>query len=255
VPAGRPIVILAMDVSLSMCSTDIPPSRLQAAQAAALSFIRRHSPEAQIGIVAFAGSAELVQPPTTDQAALFSAVDSLTTAPATAIGSGILRSLDAIAEVNRTVAPGAEPAPAPGGVIVLLTDGESTTGPMPLRVAQQAVERGVRVHTIGFGTPDNQSITNCSAQIPEGLLDGGGQARLWHGLGIDEPMLRQIADMTGGTYYPAASQGELQNVFQNLPTYAGTRQETTEISVAFAALGALLAALAMLLALIWQPLG
>jgi Ca-activated chloride channel family protein len=157
VPAGRATIILAMDVSRSMCATDIPPNRLEAAKDAALSFIQRQKSSTQIGIVVFAGFAELVQPPTTDQEVLQDAVESLTTARRTAIGSAILKSLDAIAEINPSVAPsvtGTSPqvelTPIPEGVympdiVVLLTDGASNRGPWPLDAAQQAVDRGVRV--------------------------------------------------------------------------------------------------------------
>src|SRR5919204_4674951 len=164
VPSSHATIILALDVSGSMRQTDIQPSRLEAAQAAALSFIHDQPDTTQIGIVAFSGYAELIQRPTSDQEALQGAVESLTLGRATAIGSGILKSLDAIAEIDHNVAPsvtdpspGNEPAPVPKGVlapdvIVLLTDGVSNAGPAPLTSAQQAVDRGVRVYTIGFGT-------------------------------------------------------------------------------------------------------
>lgn len=105
VPAGQATIILAVDVSRSMCSTDIPPNRLTAAQAAAQSFIQDQGNSTQIGIVAFAGFAELIQPPTADQEVLQDAVQSLSTGRRTAIGSAILKSLDAIAEINPNVAP------------------------------------------------------------------------------------------------------------------------------------------------------
>ena len=170
VPTGQTTIILAMDVSRSMCATDIPPNRLVAAKAAALSFIQRQKSSTQIGIVAFAGFAELIQPPTTDQEVLQDAVESLTTARRTAIGSGILKSLDAIAEIDKNVAPsvtdtspGVAPTPVPEGayapdIIVLLTDGVSNAGPMPVDAAQQAADRGVRVYTIGFGTAKGSEI-------------------------------------------------------------------------------------------------
>src|SRR5207237_1783153 len=117
-------IILAMDVSGSMRQTDIDPSRLEAAQAAALSFIQGQKASTQIGIVAFAGYAELIQPPTSDQEALQTAVESLTTARGTAIGSGILKSLDAIAEIDHNVAqsvadpsPRAQPVPVRKGAL------------------------------------------------------------------------------------------------------------------------------------------
>ncbi len=269
VPAGRATIVLAMDVSRSMCSTDIPPNRLQAAQAAAMSFFESQSANTQIGVVAFAGFAELILPPTTDTEVLADAIESLTPGRRTAIGSAILESLDAIADVDETVAPvttgnspGIEPTPVPRGayapsIIVLLTDGASNQGPSPLEAAQQAVDRGVRVYTIGFGTAEG-GMMDCSGsflgsdQFGGGQFFGGGGGR-WR-RGIDEETLKEIADMTDGAYYAPESADELHEVFQSLPTYLITKHETTEISVGFTAVGALLAALAIVLALIWHPL-
>jgi Ca-activated chloride channel family protein len=270
VPTGQTTIILAMDVSRSMCSTDIQPNRLEAAKAAALSFIQSQKPGTQIGVIAFAGFAELIQPPTTDQEVLQDVVESLTTGRRTAIGSGILKALDAIAEIDKSVAPsvsgpasGVAPTPVPRGayapgIIVVLTDGVSNAGPLPVDAAQQAADRGVRVYTIGFGT-ENETIPfggpQCRGGDPfggGGQFGGGGGGRFRRG--IDEATLKQVADMTGGEYYAATSAGELHDVFQNLPTYLITKHETTEISVVFTALGALLAALAIGLSLIWHPL-
>src|SRR5262245_26222817 len=161
VPTGQVTIILAMDVSRSLCSTDIEPNRLLAAEAAALSFIQSQKSGTQIGIVGFAGFAELIQPPTTDQETLQDVVESLTTGRRTAIGSGILKSIDAIAEIDKSVAPsvndnspGVAPTPVPKGayapdIIVLLTDGANNAGPEPADAAQQAADRGVRVYTTG----------------------------------------------------------------------------------------------------------
>jgi Ca-activated chloride channel family protein len=274
VPTDQTTIILSIDVSGSMRSTDIQPSRLGAAEEAALSFIQRQKAQTQIGLVAFSNIAELIQPPTTDQEALQIAVESLTVGRRTAIGSGILKALDAIAEVDKSVAPsvtdtspGPEPTPVPHGayapdIIVLLTDGVSNAGPLPLDAAQQAADRGVRVYTIGYGTM-NGSIPFGGGRQPRrgGLFGGGGLfgcgGRQFGGgfrTGIDEATLKQIAAKTGGTYYSATSAGELQNVFRNLPTYLITKHEITEISVVFAAFGALLAAIAIVLSLIWHPL-
>jgi len=268
VPAVQATIILSMDVSRSMLANDIPPNRLEAAKDAAISFIQRQESSTQIGIVVFAGFAELIQPPTVDQEALQTAVESLTTARRTAIGSGILKSLDAIAEIDKSVAPSVNefstatpPAPLPKGVfvpniIVLLTDGVSNSGPLPLDAAQQAADRGVRVYTIGFGTENYTGSFGNSPFQGGGQLFGGGGDPFGGGFrrGIDEDTLKQIADMTGGKYYTASSAGELQQVFESLPKTLITRQEITEISVAFAAIGAVLAALAILLSLIWHPL-
>lgn len=273
VPTDQTTIVLSIDVSRSMLQGDIQPSRLQAAEAAAISFIQRQKSTTQIGIVAFSGYGELIQPPTTDQEALQAAVESLTTGRATAIGNGILESIDAIAAVDKSVAPSisdsstiAKPTPVPKGayapdIIVLLTDGVSTSGPDPLEAAQQAVDRGVRVYTIGFGTEHGDpQFGGGRDQGRAGNFFGGGQqsgGRQFGGFfrrGIDETTLKRIAAMTGGEYYAASSAGELQSVFRGLPTYLISKHETTEISVVFAAIGALLAATAIGLSLLWHPL-
>ena len=275
VPANQTSIILAIDVSGSMCSADIPPSRLQAAEAAAAAFIQHQGSATQIGIVAFSGFAEVVQPPTTDGEILLDALRSLATGRRTAIGSGILASIDAIAEIDPLVAPsqidsrpGVPPTPVPKGayapdIIVLLTDGVSNAGPLPLDAAQQAADRGVRVYTIGFGTPTGGALDpTCAPQFvgreppgglgagPPGGFGGGGGFRR----GIDDATLKQVADLTGGTYNPAESAGELESVFASLPTSLITKHEVTEIGFGFVALGALLAALAILLGRAWRPL-
>jgi Ca-activated chloride channel homolog len=270
IPSNEATVILAMDVSLSMCSTDIAPNRLEVAKEAALSFVRDNSSGRQVGLVAFAGFAELIQPPTTDLRDLESAISALIPARRTAIGSAILRSIDAIAEVDERVAPSelrqstsSSPAIPEGKylphIVVLLTDGASNAGPLPLSAAEQAVERGIRVYTIGFGTTNNSSPMNCGDGdlfgfggfgSPFGGGGGGGGFRRE----IDEDTLKQIAEMTGGEYYAATSATELLEVFRNLPTYVVATSETTEISVFFTALAVLLTILAFVLALRWHPL-
>ena len=271
VPTSRATIILSLDVSRSMCSTDIPPNRLQAAEAAALKFVERQKASTRIGLVAFAGFAELIMTPTTDPELLADAIESLTTGRRTAIGSGILEAIDAIAEIDGSVAPSVRtaadtaPTPLPRGayvpsIIVLLTDGASNVGPEPIDAAQQAADRGIRVYTIGFGTAFGGEM-NCGSQSAERDFYGGGGGGNYFGgggggfrRGIDEETLKQVSDMTGGEYYSAESAGELQAVFENLPTSYITRHEVTEISVFFAAAGALLAALAVGLSLLWHPL-
>jgi len=273
VPSNRATIILAMDVSRSMCSTDIEPNRLEAAKNAALSFVQRQERGRRIGIVAFAGFAELVQPPTDDQSLLENAINNLTTARRTAIGSAILRSLDAIAEIDNNVTasdtgniPEGTFTPVPKGqyvphIIVLLTDGASNAGPSPVSAAQQASERGVRVYTIGFGTTHNSSPMNCGDQFQENdLFGGGGFGPNFGGGGggfrreIDEETLTLIAKMTGGTYHVATSAGELDSVFQGLPAYLVVTRETTEIGAFFTAFAVLLAVIAMILSFRWHPL-
>jgi Ca-activated chloride channel homolog len=279
VPTDQTTIILTIDVSRSMCSTDIQPSRLEAAEAAALSFIKRQKSSTMIGVVAFSGFAEIIQPPTTDSEMLVNAVESLMTGRRTAIGSGILKSLDAIAEIDPNVAPSqtdssTEPAPPPvpkgayaPDIIVLLTDGVSNAGPLPLDAAQQATDRGVRIYTIGFGTENGASFPNCRSQFygnepfsggGQGFSGGGGFGFGFGGggfrRGIDEQTLKQVSALTGGSYYSASSADELHRVFEDLPTYLITKHEIMESSVWFTAIGGALAALAIILSLLWRPL-
>ncbi len=273
--SGRTTIILTLDISRSMCMRDIPPDRLDVAKVAALSFVQSPAAGTQVGIVAFAGFAELAQRPTTDVNLLETAIENLTTATETAIGSAILRSLDAIAEVDERIAPSEEistlappslenvPQPRTSlkdyvpHIIVLLTDGASNTGPPPLIAAQQAVERGVRIYTIGFGTT-KKAVMDCGTSLSDNTYlspglesySGGGT----FGSELDEATLRQIAEMTGGKFYTATSAAELQMVFQSLGNYIAMTNQTTEVSVFFAALGALLAITASLLSLFWHPL-
>lgn len=279
-PANKTTIVLTIDVSRSMCSTDVAPNRLQAAQAAALSFVRAQASNAQIGVVAFSTFAEIVQAPTTDRAALQEAISSLVVGRRTAIGSAILQSIDAIAEVDKNIAPstpdpslGDNVTPVPKGayapdIIVLLTDGSSNTGPLPLDAAQEAADRGIRVYSIGFGTPQGAEFPNCGQQFlgnePFGFGGGGGGGGPFFGgggggfgnfrRGIDESTLKQIADLTGAQYYSAESAGQLEQVFRKLPTNLIAKHATTEITALFAAAGTLLIGLAMLLTLIWHPI-
>ncbi len=283
VPTNQTTIILAIDVSRSMCSTDILPNRLEAAQAAALSFIQQQKPGTQIGIVAFSGFAEVVQAPTTDKQLLQSAIESLITGRRTAIGSGIMTSIDAIAEIDESVASSVPEnsrapavAPVPKGayapdIIVLLTDGANNAGILPEKAAQQAADRGLRVYTIGFGTAKGAEFPACGQQLigrepggnGQGGFGGGGPGGGGFGgggpgggfrRGIDEVTLKQVADTTGGSYYSAESAKDLLSVFQNLPTYLITKHETLEISVIFAGLGALLVVAALGFSLLWNPL-
>lgn len=283
VPSSAATVMLALDVSYSMCSSDIQPNRLAVAQKAAENFIMKQDAGTRIGIVAFAGFAELVAPPTHDRDVLLEAVRNLTTARRTAVGSAILRSLDAISEVNPEVAPvdtfvlpetGEQAEPGATAfqpdIIVLLTDGASNSGAMPLDAAQAAADRGVRVYTIGFGTPQG-SMFNCTLEQLGGVEFGGGFGGGPGGggfgrgsgfggggggfrRGIDEDTLIAVADMTQAEYYSAESAEDLLDVFESLPGNLVAAKVNTEISALFAALGAVLALAAFGLSQRWSPL-
>jgi Ca-activated chloride channel family protein len=292
VPTSRTTVVLAMDVSRSMCATDIAPNRLIAAEEAAAAFVERQASGTQIGIVAFAGFAEIVQVPTNEDEVLLDIIAALATGRRTAIGSAILESIDAIAETDpsipKTVDDGAGEGdrgnPGDGGVpsvprgayapaiIVLLTDGASNTGPDPVEAAAQAAARGIRIYTIGFGTekPDQGRPPRCGAQYVGrepgdsggfdpgfgGGFGGGGLGGTGGGFrrAIDEDTLRAVADATGGTYYPAESAEQLNEVFAQLPTNLILQHDVIEVSVAFTAFAAVLLGLAVFLGQAWRPL-
>jgi Ca-activated chloride channel family protein len=187
VSASSSTIILALDVSGSMCATDVAPNRLSAAQAAVRDFVQHQDDATKIGLVVFSGFAQLAVAPTDDRDALLAAIDGVTTGRGTTIGAAILRSVDAIAELDPSVPPSdpvtepstdgagtpepATPTPTPtargdgpGGsgaptriapapeIVVLLTDGANTRGVTPAEAAVQAAARGVRVYPIGFGT-------------------------------------------------------------------------------------------------------
>lgn len=287
IPLSRTTIILAMDTSRSMCATDVLPNRLTVAQDAALAFVEDQPAGIQIGIVAFAGFAQLVVPPTTDKAVLQEAIRSFTTSLGTAIGSATLTSLDAIAEINPDVAPSgvdlggqttapptdaaAQAAMAELGyqpdIIVLLTDGANSGGPDPLDAAQRAADRLVRVYTIGFGTSDPGQMVCTQAQLGgdtfSGFGGGMGGGNFGGGFGrggggfrqflvIDEDTLQRVAEMTGGTYYRAENAEQLLKVFQELPTQLTVQKERVEISVLFSTLGGLLGVTALALSLMWN---
>jgi Ca-activated chloride channel family protein len=275
VPISRSAIILALDVSGSMCSTDVPPNRLTAAQAAVRDFVQTQDSSTSIGLVLFSGFAQVAVAPTTDRAPLLRAIDGLTTGRGTTIGAAILKSVDAIAEINPAVrpadpgstagaespgsgaAPGAAPGPAapprtPGTyapeIVVLLTDGANTTGIEPVPAAEIAAERGVRVYPIGFGTQNPTSMV-CTAQQAGGqgfgsfggpAPSGGGPGRGRSFLTADEPTLREVADVTGGEYFSAGDSDRLQNVLADLPRTIATQHQDVEISVGLVAVAVLL---------------
>ena len=290
VPVSSSAVILAIDVSGSMCSTDVKPNRLTAAQQAVRQFIDRQDGDLRIGLVVFSGFSELAVAPTTDHDQLRQAVDALTTGRGTAIGSAILKSIDAIAEINPEVAPSdptaampqtdpaqpvpTEPAPGsptpgpPSGVrtapeiVVLLTDGANTRGVTPAAAAQQAAQRGVRVFPIGFGTTQPTQMVCTRQQLGGGALDGppGGFGGGFGGavgpggrnfLVVDEAALKNVADTTGGRYFKAEDAGQLQDVLKDLPAQVDRQERTVDISVGFAALAALVLVLGLALGGRW----
>ena len=270
VASNSTTIMLAMDVSGSMCSTDVDPNRITVAQQAAIAFIRAQHGGVKIGLVAFAGVAGLQVPPTNDTDKLIEAIDSFSTARGTAIGSAILTSIDGIAAIDPSVAPSgvnAESAQATGyapDVIVLLTDGANTQGPEPATASQAAAIRGVRVYTIGFGTT-NPTRMACTGQqaggwgAGGGYGGGGGFGGGYGGRGsrrsplvIDEDALKKVAQTTGGRYYRAQNAEQLQGALGDLPSRVTVATKHVDIASWFAAAGGLLVAAALGLSLWWN---
>lgn len=282
VPVASSAVILALDVSGSMCATDVSPNRLAAAQEAVRRFIRSQNDQTRIGLVLFSGFAQLVVAPTNDRDRLLHAVDVLTTGRGTTIGAAILKSIDAIAELDANVAPSdtspggsgsgegppsdvptdpsgppATKAPTAPEIIVLLTDGANTRGVSPQDAAKQAAARGIRVYPIGFGTTTPTQMV-CTRDQLGGLAQGSGRGGGGGGRGgfggrtylqVDEEALRTVATTTGGEYFKATDAEQLNNVLVDLPKHVTVEQQEIEVSAGFAAL-----AVVPLLAGLWLSL-
>jgi Ca-activated chloride channel family protein len=257
-PSQHETIILAMDVSGSMRATDVEPNRLVAAQNAAKAFVAEVPENVRIGVVAFAGTATVAQAPTRNKEDIVAAIDRFQLQRATAIGSAILVSLATIFPNTgidiasfsypdpKSRGPAAAPNPdwpkpvAPGSynsaVVILLTDGQRTTGPDSVQAARLAADRGVRVYTVGIGTVAGETI--------------GFEGWSMH-VRLDEETLKTIADVTRGEYFYAGSAGDLKKVYQNLNSKLILESKKTEITALFAAAAALLALGAGLLSLVW----
>ncbi|GAA2859620.1 VWA domain-containing protein [Pseudonocardia halophobica] len=235
VPRNRATVMLVIDVSLSMQATDVEPTRLAAAQAAAKSFADQLTPGINLGLVSFAGTAAVLVSPTTDRTAVKRAVDSLKLSESTATGEAIFASMQSIESFSQSVAgaggTGTEDAPPPAR-IVLMSDGKQTV-PGPdgeneprgaFTAARQAAEAKIPVSTISFGTE-------------YGTIDiEGGRTRV----AVDDASMKQIADLSGGQFFTAASEDELRRVYADLSEQIGYEVRRVDTSRPWLAGGALL---------------
>ena len=267
-PSDARTLIMAMDVSLSMRATDVDPSRMIAAQTAAKEFVKELPQDIKAGIVTFAGTAVLVQPPTQNREDLIAAIDRFEMQRHTAIGSGIIVSLatlfpdegidleqqlfgygfgsrgdkDKRKDAERKVkTEKKEVKPVPAGsyksaAIILLTDGRRTTGPDPMDAARMAADHGVRVFTVGFGSNAGGSVD----------IDGMSIY-----MRFDEETLKGIAGITQAEYFHAASAQDLKRIYEGLNTKFALERKETEISALFAAVAALLAIASAVLSLLW----
>ena len=270
VPSDSSAILLAMDVSGSMCSTDVAPNRLTAAEGAARDFVKAQKDGTKIGLVVFTGIAALQVAPTTDRDALLAAIGSLRTSRGTAIGLGILTAIDAIAEINANVVPTGVDAPAGSGAvgeyepdtIVVLTDGANTQGVDPVTAAKQAAARHLRIYTIGFGTTEPAPFVCTADQMGGDTAFGGNRPGPGRGFGggrgnqgIDEDTLIQVATLTGGKYFQAKDANALSSVLLHLPSSIVLQHKHLEITVWFALLAAALVLAATGLSQWWNRPG
>jgi Ca-activated chloride channel family protein len=242
-------VILTFDVSGSMAATDLQPTRMEAAKAAARAFVEKQPKTVAIGVVAFSDSGFSVQMPTTDSATVLSAVNRLAPTRGTSLGQGILTSLNAIAAAEADPAdgfytnrsPDPSPTPVPAGthdsaLIVLLSDGENTTSPDPLEAAQTAAGRGVRIDTVGIGSAAGSNLKVQGFNVHTQL---------------DEATLKAIAERTDGQYFNADSTANLQAIYGNLDTRLVIKPEAIEITGLFAGAGLLALVFGGLASMAW----
>jgi len=256
-PAREGTVILLMDVSLSMAAADVAPTRLDAAKAAAKAFIEGRPPYVRVGVVAFGGHADLVQPPTTDRVELARAIDELELQRFTAIGAGIVGALLTFfpdldvsegydlfgigraperkdARVNRRVVPAGSDG---SRAIVLVSDGRSTMGIPAVTAAKIAAQHGIRIYTAGVGT------------LYGGIANVDGWAPIH--AEFEEATLKKIADLTQADYFYARDVERLTHVYERLSTRLVFDRRETEVTAFFVAAAAVLALAAAALSFVW----
>jgi Ca-activated chloride channel homolog len=260
-PTDHQTVMLVMDVSGSMKATDVAPDRISASQEAAKVFVNELPRGMRVGVVAYGGTAHLVQSPTTNREDVLTAIDRFQLQPGTAIGSGIVVALATLfpqagidlSQLNRPrsmgpprlselglpqddPAGGAAPGSYQSAAIVVLTDGSNTTGLNPMDAAQVAASRGVKIFTVGFGTRDGVTI------------DFNGWSMR---VRLDEDTLKNISNITQGQYFHASGGTDLKAVYQALRSRLLLERRETEVTALFTMLGSLLVLMATALSVWW----
>jgi Ca-activated chloride channel homolog len=264
-PWAKSTILLAIDISRSMRVEDVKPNRMVAAQDAAKAFLAEVPPHIEVGLVTFAGSAQVAQRATLDRPSLISAIDAIQMQMGTAIGNAIVVCLAELfpdqgidlgemtfgasrRETTRSLddkkpekAPPKEITPVPPGsyesaAIILLSDGRRTTGVDTLEAAKMAADRGVRVYVVGLGTPDGHTAM------------GEGMAIY---LQLDEPTLRHVAQITGGEYHHAGTAEALRSVYQKLGSRLQVSKRDTELTALLAAAAAVLLLAGAGLSVLW----
>lgn len=238
VPQERTTIMLAIDTSLSMAATDVAPNRLEAAQASAKDFVNELPKDLNVGLVSFAGTAQLLVPPTQDHDSVKTAIDGLELDKATAIGDAVKLSLDVIADQAVGVKGN-----APDAAIVLISDGETTVGLPTAEAIPLAKKAGVAVSTIAYGTADGQIMVD---------EDGDGVGQLTNvPVNVDE--LRGLAEGTGGVAYTAESASDLKSVYEELGSTIGYEKKESDVSFRFVGAGLVMMAIAAAFSMLWSP--
>jgi Ca-activated chloride channel homolog len=227
VPRERATVVVVIDNSLSMQATDVKPNRLDAAKTAAKQFITALPAKFNVSVVAMSGSANIQNPPTVDHQVAIRAIDTIKLQESTAIGEGINAALRAIQQAPKDPKHPNSTAP---GAIVLLSDGENTSGTSPEQAAVRAKQRKIPIYTIAYGTEN-------------GYVDLEGKR---YTVPPDKDLMRRLAQLSGGQMFSAASQDQLKQVYQNIGSSVGYVKANREITSRFAGYGLALAVLAAL---------
>lgn len=226
-PRVEGTVVLAFDVSGSMAAEDLQPNRMAAAKVSASEFVQRQPSSVQIGVVAFSESGLSVQTPTNDQEAILASINRLEPQRGTSLGYGILTALNTImTDSGETSSAEDEPTPTPvpqgtygPEIIVLLSDGENTAPPDPFEAAYAAALRGVRIYAIGIGSPSGATLDINGYTVHTQL---------------NQAALEQIVGLTGGKYYNAQSQEDLEEIYDNISPELVIKPEKMEITALIA---------------------
>lgn len=253
-PRVEGTVILLFDVSGSMAADDFQPTRMEAAKAAAREFVLSQPESVKVGVVAFSDSGFAVQAPTNRQEIILATIDRLKPQRGTSLAHGVIASLNTIA-TDAGLEPPEVPTQAsdqpdenalplaqlpegtfPYAVIVMLSDGENNEDPDPLEAAQVAADRKVRIHTVGIGSPEGTILEVEGFSVHTRL---------------DEALLREMADRTGGAYHNAENEEELKEVYSQITPQLIIRPEQTEVTALFAGASLLILLISGVLSMVW----
>ena len=241
-PERSGTVILAFDVSNSMLAKDLAPTRMDAAKEAAKSFVEKQPASIKIGVVAFSDGALVTQQPTNVQADVLAAIDRLSPMGGTSLGQGLFASLNAIAghpiSLDENVPDDIENVDIGflGGAVVLLSDGENTTNPDPLKVAQLAAVAGTHIYPIGIGSPDGTVVEINGFQVATAL---------------NEDELTEIASTTGGTYFHAQDQASLASIYKHIDLRTTTQSKKQEATGVVTGISTVILLIGASLSLLW----